>query len=516
MKRIFCLLAVLFLLAGCTNIDMTDQPDEPPSPVQSQPESSSSRPAQPVSELRLAYHMNDSFNPYEMETQVNRELVTLLYDSLTRPDKTYQPEMVLAESVSMQGTVCTVTFRRQVMFIDGTLLSAQDILYSLNLARTKGSWKTQLANVASAAETANGDVEIRLYQPDADFPLLLSFPIVKADTGQMDYPTGISKYFVSGTWGNTGVTLSENPLYYGGSCGIDTIRLVGVSDSTGLEFSLKTGDIDLIYTDLSVQQIGSGSASAVPVTLNHMVYLGMNARRGLLSQPNFRQALNVAINRDELVANAYSSQATVSRYPFNPEFYRMQGMELSAPRSLTRADELLDGLGLEEIGQDGYRMQRGEPVTLTLLVNSENTYRNAVATLIAEQLRQVGIRVNIISQAFAQFQMTLANGGFDLYVGEIRMTDNMDFSMLFNGGALGYGAAYDEEISALYRDYRRDGAGIEAFCEAFVARPPFLPLLFRQGQVSLNREFHAEMVATEQDIFYNIMEWNRQNTAKES
>jgi peptide/nickel transport system substrate-binding protein len=85
--------------------------------------------------------------------------------------------------------------------------------------------------------------------------------------------------------------------------------------------------------------------------------------------------------------------------------------------------------------------------------------------------------------------------------------DNMDVSMLLSGGALGYAAPYSAELADLYRAYKNTGAGLEAFCEAFAGQMPLIPLAFRQGLVSFNREFRAEIVATGQDIFYNIVEW---------
>lgn len=48
-------------------------------------------------------------------------------------------------------------------------------------------------------------------------------------------------------------------------------------------------------------------------------------------------------------------------YPLNPDFYRMESIELSAPRDLTRAGELLDELGLRQKDDDGWRLRYGAP-----------------------------------------------------------------------------------------------------------------------------------------------------------
>ncbi|MEM1483278.1 ABC transporter substrate-binding protein [Oscillospiraceae bacterium PP1C4] len=509
MKRsIFAGLLVLAIsLSGCKAIDISDQQfDILP---QQQDVSSVSEPEQtaPVSEVCLAYNMNDSLNPYTMTSQLNHELIPLLYDSLTRLDKTFKPQNQLATEVIVEGKLCTVKYNRSAQFSDGTLLTGKDIVYSIATASASDdNWKAMLQNVAGCSINDDGDVEIKLHQEDADFACLLSFPIIKENTATADHPTGVSKFYLSGMQGNDAV-LTANQLYYGNTGNLKTIRLVGVSDADALTFSLKTGDIDVVYSDLNDTELSNMSTSSVPVSLNHLVYLGVNSGRGLLSKAEFRKAVSTALNRDELVSTAYLTRANAARYPFHPDFYRLQKMELPAPRNLTAADALLDGMGLTQKDADGYRLQNGTPITLSLLVNSENACRNAAATLIAGQLKQIGVKVDVVSKSFSQYQASLSRHDYDLYIGETRMMDNMDFSMLMSGGSLGFATAYSEELVNLYRAYKSTGTNIEAFCEAFNEQSPFIPLVFRQGLISFNREFRAEIVATEQDIFYNIVEW---------
>lgn len=502
MKHKFCalILASAVLFSSCNSADIDDQQFEILQPTASSESESGQQPAQPVTEVRLGYSAGDSLNPYKMTSQINRGLVPLLYDSLTRPDNTYRPQNQLATEVLIEGTLCTIKFRRNVQFSDGTLLTGADIVYSLHTAMaSETNWKATLQNVASVSVNADGDVEIQLGRPDADFAALLSFPIIKDGTKDMDYPTGISKFFAGGAWLN-GITLTANPLYYGTKGNVKKITLVNMPDPDTQQFSLKSGEIDLVYSDLSGSETAAVSASNIPVTLNRLVYLGVNGGRGMLQKAEFRKALSTALNRDELVSKAYVTRARGTMYPFNPEFYRLEGIEPSLPRNLTEADALLDGLGLTEKDGHGFRTIQQSPITLDLLVNSDNACRNAAASLITEQLAQIGIRVNVSAQSFAQYQQSIASGHYDLYLGEVRLMDNMDFSALLSGGALGYSAPRCPEVADLYNLYKETGAGIAPLCTAIYDQSPFIPIVFRQGIIAFNREFHAEIVATEQDI----------------
>lgn len=498
-----CLITLTACIPDYSADEQSPQLNEPQPAAQEALETS----IEPVNQIRLAYNAADSLNPYMMKSQINHELTPLLYDSLTRSDKSYRPQNQLAQEIIMEGDVCTVKFNRKAQFSDGTLLTGKDIIYSINTAiASDTNWKTMLQNIAGCSVTAEGDVEIRLGRADADFPALLSFPIIKEGTSGNDFPTGVSKFYLSGMDGNDAI-LSANHLYYGDTGDIKTIRLTHATDPDSLAFNLKTGDIDLLFADMRTSEFPSLSASSVPVMLNSLVYVGVNSTRGLLSRPEFRQAISTALNRDEIVSKAFVSRASGTAYPFNPDFYRMEGMELSTPRNLTQADALLDGIGLTERDANGFRTYNRQPITLSLLVNSENTSRNMAATLMAEQLAQIGIKLKVESKSFSQYQASLLSLNFDLYLGEVRLMDNMDFSPLLNGGALGYGTAFSEDLANLYRSYRASGTGVKELCDTFSAQTPFIPVVFRHGQILFSREFQAEIVATEQDIFYNITEW---------
>lgn len=457
----------------------------------------------------MAYDPSDSLNPYTMTSQLNRQLVPLLYDSLTRPDKTWRPENLLAREITQtDGQAVRREAARGRALLGRHPLGRQGRHL---LVHDRGRLRLQLEADASERVGLLSQQRRRrrlpaLFRRRGFPPALLSFPIVKEGTAGEDFPVGVSKYYVSGTW-RQGVVLEQNPLYWQEAGSIKKVLLVGVSDPGALGFSLRTGDVDLVYSDLSDPELSNLSAQSAPVSLNNLVYIGINGSRGLLAEPAFRQALSLAVNRDELVQKAYVSRARATMYPLNPDFYRMESIELSAPRDLTRAGELLDELGLRQKDDDGWRLRYGAPVTLRLLVNSENAARTAAAALIAEQLARLGIRVEVVSQSFSQYQSSLAGYNYDLYIGETRLMDNMDFSLLLNGGALGYAAPYSEYLSDLARAYRATGTGVGTLCEAFSAQTPFIPLVFRQGAVSFERAFQAEILATEQDIFYNIMEW---------
>ena len=88
----------------------------------------------------------------------------------------------------------------------------------------------------------------------------------------------------------------------------------------------------------------------------------------------------------------------------------------------------------------------------------------------------------------------------------MKLKYNMDISALLPGGSQAYFTAEDEEFSKAYLSWR-SGGSLLAFNSAFREYTPFAPLLFRFGFVSFSRSLSYDIIATEQDIFYNITDW---------
>lgn len=461
-------------------------------------------PAPAPDQIRVAYDGGDSMNPFKMSGTLNPTLVPLLYDSLTRPGRDFAPEYQLARRIEIKDRLCVIDYRRDARFSDGTALTGKDVIYSITTARSAGAqWKNMLQNVAGCTVLDDGSVEVRLYEPDAGFASLLTFPIIKEGTADADFPIGVSKFLIAGTWQN-GVRLDYDPLYYEPSGTITTVWLVAAADPDALQFELRTGDIDLAYTDLSTAEFTNLTGSNVAVPLNHLVYLSINRNHTLLSKPAFRRAISEALNRDELTATAYVGHAQASVYPFHPAYYRLASFPTGAPRNLTNAQLLLEEIGLT-LDENGRLLNNGEPVRLRLLVNTENSCRVFAATLIAEQMRQLGITIEIISDSFSQYQSDISNYQYDLFIGEVRLMDNMDISALLSG-QLSFASPRSDALLEAYDIFRATGdAG--TFCEIFSEEMPFIPLLFRDGVLMLDRDFGAEMVVTEHDLFYNIFDW---------
>ncbi|HVF41168.1 MAG TPA: peptide ABC transporter substrate-binding protein [Gemmatimonadaceae bacterium] len=123
----------------------------------------------------------------------------------------------------------------------------------------------------------------------------------------------------------------------------------------------------------------------------------------LFADRALRRALTMAVDRNRTVQNVYDTLAsvalgpTVRAYPTTDPSLRQIA---HAPAEATR---ILDSLGWKDANKDGTRERNGRPLRFTLLVPSSSKARVSMAVLIQDQLKKVGVTMDIERLEFAAF-----------------------------------------------------------------------------------------------------------------
>ena len=147
--------------------------------------------------------------------------------------------------------------------------------------------------------------------------------------------------------------------------------------------------------------------------------------------------------------------------------------------------------------------------TLELVCNSENRVRMACAELIRRQLESCGFTVNLSSLDYNSYLERLASGLYDLYVGEVKLTADMDLSLFFApDGAAGYGLLPDSASAKAFYDWRAGAVETNTFAQVFLQDQPFVPICFRSGILYHAKELQMEGSVCENDLFSNLYTWS--------
>ncbi len=459
----------------------------------------------PLSSLTLPADTTDSFNPFEATTVANRYIFPLMYDSLFKLNEHFAAKKCLADKYSLDGKQLSIKIKSDVKFSDGTLMTADDVAYSIKKAMSSPLYSDQLSNISEIVNDSE-TVKITLKQYDCNFINCLDTPIVKSGTADSSSsPTGSGRYTLNKKNGVYTLKYYKN-YFIKGKPNFKKITLSMVPDSEAIMTSIKTGQVDAMFSDLRDGEIGGTYTNTVSVSLNNMIYIGVNSNKRLLSSSSARRAISFALNRSVILSKSYSSRGTATYLPINPLYDT--GTNVKVPSySTKKATQLLEKLGYTSTNSSGIRIKNRKAFTLKLLINSDNAYKELIASAVKSALQTVGIEIKIVrAKSISALTSKIKSGDFDLYIGETRLTNNMNISDFFSSSVLSKGISEKSKLSSAYKKYLKT-ADITAFSKTFFNEMPFIPLLFRSGIVAYNGNITTEPVCTPTDIYSNIFDW---------
>ena len=443
----------------------------------------------------------DEMNPYDMSIDTNLQLVPLVYDGLVRLRPDYGYDLALAAEVNNRGTVCDVTLKNGIVFSDGSPVTAYDVQYSYRQAVYWG--KTEYSdcfdNVGGVSVLDDETVRFYLYRSDEMFPNNLTFPVLKTGTAQS--PVGCGRFYLA-----KDRVLKPNRLWYGGDIGkIDKITLVDQPDRETSFYSMKIGSLDYLFVDAD-EEITDGGGSVHYVEMPNLIYLGINDTRGRLSDSRFRRLLEAAIDREKILGEVYFDRATPTDLPFPAGWEKLSGREGNMGGDYSLVQVLLSDLGLDKRDEEGYIIVGSRRVSLDILVNGDNPTKVKLAEALAKTLCDIGFDVSVRAETFADYQALLSAGDFDLYLGEVRLRDDLDLDVLLR--ELNFPTTEENLLVADYFDeWQGKRIELDSFILQFESAMPLIPLGTRNGIVYYNRDIYYELRAAFSDIFYNIQNW---------
>lgn len=458
-----------------------------------------------LSVLKIGYTQNDTLSPFTAVGTVNQELSSLLYDPLFTLDEHFQAVPVIADSYTQNGTTLTVTLKGRVRFTDGTALTADHVVASFNKARTSPAYQARLA-VFKEARKEGDRVVFTLNRNDPYAVNCLDFAIALDPDAAI--PVGSGRYVLDSTDSPSKITYNRDNIR-GQKPAIEEFSLISVSDSSSVSNALKIGNISFVFDALSSGSVQRVNASTADVALNSLVYLGVNSKSTLLSDLTVRKAVSYALNREEIAATGYQGHACATAEPFNPVWQAYLDLGRNVPvQDLGGAQQLLKDAGYTQKNASGIVTNNSRPLQLRLVVNSGNAFREEAAQLIADQLAKAGIGIQITTLEYDAYVKTVSAGSYDLYLGEISLTRNMDLTPLFSqGGAVSYGIDTAGATCTAYAQLLNGEIQMADFLTAFNGELPVIPLCYRKGLSLYARSITVPVLSTESDAFYNIAEW---------
>lgn len=492
--------AVLITAILCPAVLLTGCAGQSASPAAADVQSTVSTPAAATS-LTVAC-ISGVFNPYINNTTLTLQNAGLLFEPFVCITPDMELEYRLAQNVESSGTTVTIQLRSGCCFADGSPITAQDAAASLNAARSSSTYSARFAHVISVAVQGN-TIVLTLDRPDSLFAYLLDIPLLREGEAGQPQPTPTGRY----TYGADGLTLVKNPFTRFASDGPDEIQLFPVSNYDEMVSALSIGEIDLYLSPGGTSTSGGITTTETYYKTNNLLFLGINAYSSnpLCNTSAGRVLLSSLLNRRDIAAKCYYSRAYAATGILNSFYPCVRGLQtIQAESDKTALEATMSQLGYQRDESTGlYTDAAGRPAAVRLLVYTGNTYKRYTASLLLQQWAECGISVTLEeADAFEDYLAAVHRGEFELYIGEMKLYNNMELDPFWSGSASA-GLAPSAELLAAYDAFRTDASQAELLESLFAAEMPCIPLLWQNGSVVFGRRTSG-LVPSLSDPFYSM------------
>jgi peptide/nickel transport system substrate-binding protein len=346
----------------------------------------------------------------------------LIFDSLVHKDQNFNLQPWLAESWQQNDPITwTFHIRHGVHFHNGQPLTAADVVWTLDSMLSGKLLTAKSGNFAAISHIEATDdftVVIHLKHPDSALLFNLSdgslgiVPTGSADIGQHPIGTGPFR-FVSQT-PDKEVVLERNPGWWQTPPAIQTLRFNVVPDTITRALELERGGADAALNALTADMVESLRSDPKLVIQSgpgaELTYINFNTADPLLHDARVRQAINCAIDRPLIIRTLWRGQARLANSILPPEQWAYFDASSSAACSSfdpEHAKALLDAAGFPAAA-NGVRLR------LTMKTSTDETSR-LLAAIAQQQLRAVGIQLDLRSSEFASFYSDVTHGAFQMY-----------------------------------------------------------------------------------------------------
>lgn len=305
-----------------------------------------------------------------------------------------------------------------VIFHDGRPLTSRDVKWtfdSLMQGKVRSAKASTYRFVDHIEAPDDFTVIFRMKEPDAALLWNMSdgaIGVVPYGSGNevTTHPIGSGPFKFVSAETDKEVIIERNDNYWGQKPKLARVRFAIVPDTTteALELRKGTGDISInSLTPDTVNALERQTFLAVEHSPGTEIqYLGFNLRDPILKDVHVRQAIAYALNRPPMIRYLLNGWAQPARSVLPPQSWAYDGDVPVYDHDPEKARQLLDAAG--------YPVVSGVRFHLTMKTSTVESTRLMVAVM-QQQLREVGIALDIRSFESATFLADVTHGAFQLY-----------------------------------------------------------------------------------------------------
>lgn len=375
--------------------------------------------------------------PYLSSDAASHEIADLIFVAPLRYNKDLQPEPWAAERWEMSEDGCRMQFtlRKGILWEDGVELTAEDMAFTYKL----------VINPATASPYAEDFLRVKEFKVLDRYTFEVTYDKFFArsvaswmsailpkhilegqdirNTPFARKPIGAGPYRLKQWQAGSSITLSASPTYFMGEPFVSEIVYRIIPDTATMFMETRAGRIDVMnldplqYLRQTISPWWESQYAKYKYLASVYIFLGFNMQHPYFGDVRVRKAISLAINRDDLVKGVLLGEGVAAFGPFKPGSWAYHPKLAPVIQNLQQAKALLTSAGWEDRDGDGILDKDNKPFSFTILTNQGNEQRILTATLIQNQLKSIGIDVQIRTVEWAAFIREFVDKGrFDAVI----------------------------------------------------------------------------------------------------
>jgi peptide/nickel transport system substrate-binding protein len=385
--------------------------------------------AQSGGELHFCLHGEPkTFNPILVDDEAAENVRFLtggVLIRLNRQTQELEPGLAISWKVSKDGRSITFQIRKGLSFSDGTPFTSEDVAYTM-----KSLMDPQLHSpTGDAFRSGDGTIDLQTPSPEQ---IKMTFPAPVAGLERLFDQVAIlsvhspkkemavlGPFYVAEYKSGSYVQLKRNPNYWKHDAQgkqlpyLEGIRL-DIQRNRDVELlRFKRGELQLINrleadqfahlrqddpsaavdagAGLDAEQLWFNQTPSAPIA---------DEKKAWFRSTEFRKAVSLAINRDDLCRIVFGGLAKPAYGPVSPANHFWFNASLPAPKTDPQAAlRILTGVGYR-FANNELRDPKGNRVVFTVITNAGNAVREKMASMIQQDLAQTGIKMNVVTLDF--------------------------------------------------------------------------------------------------------------------
>lgn len=464
----------------------------------------------PATPLRIGVAQLSTLNPSEGLRQLTQNLgVEAL--ARTTDDGRLQPSLADSWQMAPDGKSVKIRLRTGVKFQDDTVLNAEEVVKILPTT-LRAYMGPVYSDIGEIRAEGSDSVTIHFRQPS---PFLMEG--LEAQIRKPGPPVvGTGPYVIAP---DSPTDMKANKSYYLGAPTIDQIHITNYPNARAAWAEMLRDRIDMLYEvglDALDSMETSNNVSLFKFTRRFQYLVALNSKAPVLKSPEVRRALNFAINRSAIVAEALGGHGLASTGPL---WMRHWAIPAGSP-----GFEFNPKIAALALAPKGLGSKQGNgPIRFTCLVAADAVYER-LALSVKQQLANVGVDMLVEEVSIDRQLQAIQTGTFEaaLMEGNSGPTLLRPYELWHSGGSFNPGTmgnstvdgALDKVRRALSQEeYRLAVSDVQ---RAFMDDPPAIFLAWSERARAVSRRFMVPAAEPGRDILSTLRLWKPVGDAKQA